>query len=79
MFLYFCKKNLLYKNNFYIFVKITDYEGEIGVFAKKLGAHSNIARSPTRNTALWIVAHSVGKKQAELRFGGQNPQGFPRY
>ena len=33
--LYFCKKNLLYKNNFYIFVKITDYEGEIGVFAKK--------------------------------------------
>lgn len=32
---YFCKENLFYKNKFYIFVKIIDYEGEIGVFAKK--------------------------------------------
>ena len=33
--IYFCKKNLLYKDNFCTFVKIVNYEGEIGVFAKK--------------------------------------------
>lgn len=33
--LYFCKKNLLYKNNFYIFVKIVNYEGKTGFYTKK--------------------------------------------
>ena len=31
---YFCNKNLLYKNIFYTFVKITDYEGKVRVFAQ---------------------------------------------
>ena len=33
--LYFCKKNLLYKNNFYTFVKIINYEGKTGIYTKK--------------------------------------------